>query len=103
MRGRWIFAALLAAAPVLLFGAVTVLPALAQDNPVAAEDAADPNAEGTAPAEQQADTPDAAMPADTAPGEQATAPADSGPITDRAAERHAGSDRRHSRAGIPGR
>ncbi len=76
MRGRWVIAALLAAAPVLLFGAATVLPALAQDNTAAAEDAGDPNPGGAGPADQQVATPDAAIPADAEPADQAVAPAD---------------------------
>ncbi|MEX1060262.1 MAG: L,D-transpeptidase family protein, partial [Methyloceanibacter sp.] len=76
MRGRSLIAALVAAAPVFLFGALTFPPALAQDNP-AAEEADDPNAAGPDPADQQAATPDAAMPASADPSaEPAAAPAD---------------------------
>jgi murein L,D-transpeptidase YcbB/YkuD len=76
MRGRTLIAALIAAAPVFLFGALTFPPAFAQDNP-AAEEADDPNAGGADPADQQAATPDAAMPASADPSaEPAAAPAD---------------------------
>src|SRR3990170_7507660 len=76
MRGRSLIAALVAAAPVFLFGALTCPPALAQDNP-AAEEANDPNAGGPDPADQQAGTPDAATPASADPSvEPAAAPAD---------------------------
>ncbi len=76
MRGRSLIAALVAAAPVFLFGALTFPPAFAQDNP-AAEEADDPNAGGPDPADQQAATPDAATPASADPSaEPATAPAD---------------------------
>jgi len=76
MRGRSLIAALVAAAPVFLFGALTFPPAFAQDNP-AAEEADDPNAGGPDPADQQAAAPDAATPASADPSaEPATAPAD---------------------------
>ena len=77
MRGRSLIAALVAAAPVFLFGALTFPPpAFAQDNP-AAEEAEDPNAGGADPADQQATTPDPAMPATADPSaEPAAAPAD---------------------------
>ena len=75
MHGRSVIAALVAAAPVLLFGALAVPPAVAQDNP-AVEEADDPNAGGAEPADQQAATPDAAMPAPAGPSAEATAPAD---------------------------
>src|SRR3990170_4385551 len=76
MRGRSLIAALVEAAPVFLFGALTCPPALAQDNP-AAEEATDPKAGGPDPADQQAATPDAATPASADPSvEPAAAPAD---------------------------
>ena len=75
MRGRSVIAALIAAAPVLLFGALAVAPAVAQDNP-AVEEADDPNAGGPEPADQQTATPDAAMPAPADPSAEAAAPAD---------------------------
>jgi murein L,D-transpeptidase YcbB/YkuD len=76
MRGRFLIAALVAAAPVFLFGALTFPSAFAQDNP-AAEEADDPNAGGPDPADQQAAMPDAAMPASADPSAgPAAAPAD---------------------------
>src|SRR3990172_6101625 len=76
MRGRSLIAALVAAAPVFLFGALTCPPALSQDNP-AAEEANDPNAGGPDPADQQAATPDAATPASANPSvEPEATPAD---------------------------
>ena len=76
MRGRSLIAAMVAAAPVFLFGALTCPPAFAQDNPVA-EEADDPNAGGPDPADQQAATPDAATPASANPSvEPEAAPAD---------------------------
>ena len=62
MRGRSMIAALTAAVPVLLLGALVVPPAVAQDNP-AAEDANDPNAGAPERADQQTAAPDAAAPA----------------------------------------
>ncbi|HSD91901.1 MAG TPA: hypothetical protein VLB11_02605, partial [Methyloceanibacter sp.] len=73
MRGRSLIAALAAAAPVLLAGAI-VLPAFAQDNP-AVEDVDDPNAGGVEPADQQAATEPAAEPATAPADDAATAPA----------------------------
>jgi len=70
MRNRSLIAALAAAAPVFLFCVPTCSPALAQDLPAATEDADDPNAGGTAPADQ---TPDAATPA-AAPADDAGQP-----------------------------
>jgi murein L,D-transpeptidase YcbB/YkuD len=67
-------AALVAAVPVLLLGALVVPPAVAQDNP-AAEDANDPNAGAPEPADQQTAAPDAAAPAIDPSAETAT-PAD---------------------------
>jgi murein L,D-transpeptidase YcbB/YkuD len=67
-------AALAAAIPVLLLGALVVPPAVAQDNPAAAE-ADDPNAGGPEPADQQTAAPDAAAPAAN-PSAETAAPAD---------------------------
>ena len=75
MRGRSVIAALVAAAAVLLFGALVVPPAVAQDNPPAAE-ADDPNAGGPEPADQKTAAPDAAMPAPANPSAEAASPAD---------------------------
>ena len=71
MRGRSLIAAMVAAAPVFLFGALTCPPALAQDNP-AAEQADDPNGAGADPADQQSAPEGAAEPA----AEPAAAPAE---------------------------
>jgi L,D-transpeptidase YcbB len=77
MRGRSVIAALVAivAAPVLLFGAVMVPPAAAQDNP-AVEETDDPNAGGSEPANQQTAPPDAVAPAAADPSAEAAAPTD---------------------------
>jgi murein L,D-transpeptidase YcbB/YkuD len=75
MRGRSLIAAFAAAAPIFLSGALTLPPALAQDNP-AREESDDPNAAGADPADQQAATPNAAMPAPADPSAEAAAPAD---------------------------
>ncbi len=72
MRGRFWVAALAAASPILLFDAVIATRGLAQET-AAAEDADDPNAGGTAPAEQSA-KPDASMPAPADPAPLATSP-----------------------------
>ena len=73
MRGRSMVAALVAAVPVLLFGALVVPPAVAQDNPAAEAD--DPNAGGPEPADQQTAAPDAAVPAAADPSAETAAPA----------------------------
>ena len=74
MCGRFWVAALAAASPILLFGAVIGTPAFAQET-AAAEDSDDPNAAGPAPANQAAGQ-DSSMPAPAEPAAQATAPAD---------------------------
>lgn len=74
MRGRFLLAALVAAALVLLCGGVVLPPALAQDDPAA--DADDPNAGGTDPADQQAVTPTPAAEAPESSAAPAAAPAD---------------------------
>jgi murein L,D-transpeptidase YcbB/YkuD len=73
MRARSLIAALVAVAPVLLFSVSIVPPGFAQDDP-AAEEADDPNAGGTEPADQEG-APDDATPAADASAE-APAPAD---------------------------
>ncbi|MGD9501573.1 MAG: L,D-transpeptidase family protein [Methyloceanibacter sp.] len=84
MRGRFWVAALAAASPILLFGAVIGTRAFAQAT-ATAEDAADPNAGGATPAEQAAQP--EAMPAPagpaaaSAPAEGATEPAGTPPAT----------------------
>jgi murein L,D-transpeptidase YcbB/YkuD len=76
MRGRFWVAALAAASPILLFGAVICPPAFAQAT-AAAEDADDPNAGSAAPAAPaESAKPDTSMPAPADPAAQATAPAD---------------------------
>jgi L,D-transpeptidase YcbB len=74
MRGRFWVAALAAASPILLFGAVLGTSAFAQET-AAAEDADDPNASGPAPADQAAGQ-NGSMPAPAEPAPQATTPAD---------------------------
>ena len=74
MHGRSVIAALVVAAPVLLFGAFVSPPAVAQSNP-AVDEADDPNGGGTDPADQQTATPDPAMPAPADPSAEAAAPA----------------------------
>jgi murein L,D-transpeptidase YcbB/YkuD len=75
-----VIAALFAAVPVLLFGALIFPPAFAQDNPPA-EEADDPNAGGPAPADQQSATPEPAAPAAADPSAEAAAPAGASPHT----------------------
>jgi L,D-transpeptidase YcbB len=75
MRARSVMAAFVAAAPVLLFGALVVPPAFAQDS-LAAEEADDPNADAADPADQQSATLDAAIPAAADPSAEAAVPAD---------------------------
>ena len=73
MRGRFWVAAVVAASPILLFGAAIGTRGFAQET-ATAEDAADPNAGGATPVEQPAKP--NAMPAPADPAAQATAPAD---------------------------
>jgi L,D-transpeptidase YcbB len=73
MRRRSLVAALAAAVPVFLSGALMVPPVLAQDNPSIAEDD-DPNAGAPEPAGQPAAEPGAGTAAD-APGDAAAVPA----------------------------
>jgi L,D-transpeptidase YcbB len=74
MRGWLWVAALAAASPVLLFGAVFCSPVLAQET-AATEEADDPNAGGATPA-VEATSPDAAMAAPADPAAPASSPAD---------------------------
>ena len=74
MRGRSLIAALAAAVPVLLAGALS-WPAFAQNNPAVEQVEDDPNAGGLEPADQPAATAGAETPAD-APADAASVPAD---------------------------
>lgn len=75
MRGRSLIAALAAVAPVFLLGGIALSPAYAQDVPAAEEVEDDPNAGGTAPADQQSATDPATEPAAT-PADNAATPAE---------------------------
>src|SRR5687767_13749430 len=82
MRGRSLIAALAAIAPVFLFGGIALPLAYAQDVPAAEQVEDDPNAGGTAPADQQSATDPATEPAavETAPQEAAAPLPDATPV-----------------------